>query len=482
MNRLVQTLALGLALSRCAARPAATPSAPATHAEAHRDALAEVPLSALSLAPEAVDAVLAPLRVDEGVPAVEVAFVSAGRVAFVGSGHRREGQPAPDADTVFAIGSVTKVLTATLLATLLEAHQLTLDTDLQSLVEGTMRVPHARGVITLRHLVTHRAGLPRMPPGFAPAAADDPYADFDVAALARSLAATAPEHSPGARFEYSNFGFGLLGHALGRFVGLGYRDALRERVLAPLAMTNTHVDISPALAAVRADDHDPDGRVVRPWRFDALAGAGAAQSTARDLARWIDLSMNPRGPLAGALRRSQEPLADADPGLGGHVAMAWFDLPSERCLFHNGQTGGAASFIAFDRETQRGVVLLANQSSQRVTPVGLNLLRLLRGEAPRSLSQGPPRPAVPLDAAAQARLAGVYRLSPEMTLTVRFDGPRCEVEATGQRALRCDPLGPAELWVRAVGATVTFALPAAGPASGLTLRQNGREHPAPRAP
>ena len=141
-------------------------------------------------------------------------------VGVVGPDGRRvvaHGELATDApaevngDTVFEIGSITKVFTAILLADLAAEGALELETPVQRLLGPDVAVPTRNAAeITLLNLTTHSSGLPRMPNNFRPADAGNPYADYTVAQLYEFLASHELERDIGAEVEYSNLGTGLL--------------------------------------------------------------------------------------------------------------------------------------------------------------------------------------------------------------------------------------------------------------------------------
>src|SRR5690242_11881419 len=125
---------------------------------------------------------------------------------------------APDRDSVYEIGSVTKVFTGILLADRVKAGVVKLDDPVQKHLPDGWTMPRRDDRdVTLLHLATHTSGLPRMPYGFLPFALahpEDPFAHFDEAALRKGLPETKLEHAIGAHHEYSNLGVGLLGYAL----------------------------------------------------------------------------------------------------------------------------------------------------------------------------------------------------------------------------------------------------------------------------
>jgi CubicO group peptidase (beta-lactamase class C family) len=121
---------------------------------------------------------------------------------------------APDGDTVYEIGSITKTFTATLLAQAVLAGAVTLDTPVAQLLPD-FKIPSRGGIqITLGLLGTQHSGLPREPSNRLPKDFADPFADYDAAKLKAFLAGYELPRDPGATYEYSNLGFGLLGTAL----------------------------------------------------------------------------------------------------------------------------------------------------------------------------------------------------------------------------------------------------------------------------
>src|SRR5574337_982257 len=158
---------------------------------------------------------------DAGVyPAMVVVMVDDGHAQVTGFGRLADGR-APDGGTVFEIGSVTKTFTALLLAHAVQAKTVSLDTPVAQL----------------------------LPDNLQPADLDNPYADYGRGRLRAFLAGYALPRDPGAAYEYSNLGFGLLGEALAEQAKLPYGELLRRVVLAPLGMDSSGVELTPAIRA-----------------------------------------------------------------------------------------------------------------------------------------------------------------------------------------------------------------------------------------
>ena len=121
-----------------------------------------------------------------------------------------------DGDTIFEIGSVTKVFTSLLLADMLNRKEVALDDPAAKYLPETVRMPERNGKsITLHDLATHSSGLPRLPSNLKPKDLRNPYADYSVDDLYQFLSGYQLPRDPGSQFEYSNVGAGLLGHLRG---------------------------------------------------------------------------------------------------------------------------------------------------------------------------------------------------------------------------------------------------------------------------
>jgi serine-type D-Ala-D-Ala carboxypeptidase/endopeptidase len=301
--------------------------------------------------------------------------------AFVGSQTVVHTTGQVSGDSLFQIGSVTKVFTALALADAVARGELTLDTPLAAVLPES---PTSRtGVpITLEHLATHTSGLPRLPPGLlrrALRSRADPYRDVTTDFLLGALAATRLRSEPGTRIRYSNFGAALLGQALGRHADRPYGQLVAERLTGPLAMPDTAVDLQPDQVGRKADGHSRRGRVVPDWHLGAMPGAGALYSTVPDLLTLLCAHLLPdRTALPDALRLVQRPRVRRNRWL--QVGLGWFLSPvrssGHTALWHNGGTGGFASYVALVPAAQAGVVVLSD-TARSVDRLGVGLLSTL---------------------------------------------------------------------------------------------------------
>ncbi|MFD9684540.1 serine hydrolase domain-containing protein [Kitasatospora sp. NPDC059146] len=322
---------------------------------------------------------------------VVVAGVAGGAVEIRGAGRTGPGGEVPGARTLFDVGSVTKVFTALALARLALDGTVRLDEPLAEVLPRSTAVPSRGGeAITLRHLATHTSGLPRLPRGVLLRALlrpdrADPYAHCTAERILSGLGRTRLRSAPGRNFRYSNLGAGLLGLALAHRAGTTYGELVDREVCAPLGLTDTCLRPDADQSARLASGHAPTGRPVPSWEFAALPGMGGLRSTAADLAAFLRAQLaaegEPDAPLAPAMLLARETRHRVNPSAWTHLGWLGHRLHAQQGrhlqLWHNGGTGGSASFLAFDPERQVGVVVLAN-SRRSVDEAGTALLRRLQ--------------------------------------------------------------------------------------------------------
>ncbi|MGE3525809.1 MAG: serine hydrolase [Gemmatimonadales bacterium] len=408
-------------------------------------------------------------------PSIVVGLVDSGGARFFSFGTvSPEGGPAVNERTIYEIGSMTKVFTALTLADMAVRHEVGLDDPAGRYLPDSVRMPGpADTPITLALLASQRSGLPRLPANLVPADSTNPYADYDAARLYAYLNGAGLSRAPGSRYEYSNLGFGLLGFLLARRAGTGYEQLIQDRILRPLDMAETTVTLS-AEARTRLATGSVDGHPVSNWDFDALAGAGALRSDARDLTRFLSAALGlVSTPLDSAFALAERPRADAGSpamkmGLGWHILVR----PDRNIVWHNGGTGGYHSWAGYDRARQTGAVVLTN-SPENIDDIGFHLLD-------PSIPMNPVRAAITLPAGELEEYVGTYPLTPAFAITIRREGDQLTGQATGQGAFRLYPSARDEFFLKVVDARISFTRDEAGQVNGLILHQGGADQRAPR--
>ena len=185
-----------------------------------------------------------------------------------------EGPQQPDGDTVYEIGSVTKVFTSLILADMIEKGEVKADDPVAKFLPATVKVPSRNGrQITLLDLSMQVSGLPRLPDNLKPADPANPYVDYDAAKLYDFLSRYTLTRDPGEKYEYSNLAVGLLGHALALKAGISYEELLRRRIFDPLGMRSTSMTLSEAQKNRLAPGYSASLQPVKNWVSRCLPDA-----------------------------------------------------------------------------------------------------------------------------------------------------------------------------------------------------------------
>ena len=401
------------------------------------------------------------------------------RVVAYGSLEKGDKRPL-DGDTIFEIGSITKVFTALLAADMAHRGELKLDDPIAKYLPPGVKVPERNGrQITLVDLATHTSGLPGMPDNFRPKDPANPYVDYTTEALYSFLSSYELPREIGSKFVYSNLGFGLLGQGLAHRAGMDYEQLVITRICEPLHMNSTRITLSPALRQRFAAGHGQDLLTVAAWDIPTLAGAGALRSSTNDLLTFLAAMLGyTDNPLAAAQKTTLETArptggAFVDSGLGWVIDTRG----GGEIIWKNGGTGGYRTFIGYSPKTRIGIVALANTSTNEGTDdIGLHLLD---ARFPLSVPDGSPTEH-PVDVKTLDTYVGYYEVSAPFILTVTREDNQLFVRGTGQPKSAIYPKSAAEFFSKIVDARFTFETDTQGKVTALVLHQNGRDAHAPR--
>jgi D-alanyl-D-alanine-carboxypeptidase/D-alanyl-D-alanine-endopeptidase len=290
---------------------------------------------------------------------------------------RGNGQK-PRTNTIFQIGSVTKVFTATLLAIYAEKNVVNYDDPLQKYVPTGITVPSKGGrKISLLDLATHYSGLPRTVTTGGPTSVNKAYNILENTTLLSK---------PGDTWAYSNLGFGFLALAVAdaasnpRWVSLVEKD-----IAKPLNLVDTtSVDLNGAPPQRSAQGYtkagNPTGSTMPGW--PALGGAGQLYSTPDDMMKFLSFNMGltqtPLNSLLPDLHKSWRPITGQT---GKSQGLGWQIIETKtRTVWKNGTTPGFHSYIGFCKAKKSGVFVLSNSLQLNSTHLGQELLGFLTGD------------------------------------------------------------------------------------------------------
>jgi len=318
----------------------------------------------------------------------------------------------PDGDTVFEIGSITKVFTGTLLAQAVLNGEVKLDDPISMYLPEGVTPPEYEGKpITLLDLATHTSGLPRE------LGEVTSYKDYTIDHMYAFLSRIRLTRAPGSAYEYSNYGFGLLGDLLARRAGQAdYETLLVERITRPLGMDSTRVVLTSDMESRLAAPHSTYSVRILSEDLPGYAGAGMIRSTANDMLTFLAANMGlTETELQPALQMANTPQRPTvGPGYGpGSIGLGWFVPESGQGMHtHGGLTAGYNSLLGWDSERRIGIVMLVNSA---INTVGIDLF--LMSESARLMDTIPQA-----DPQVLATYAGRYQFPDGFVVTIRVDG------------------------------------------------------------
>ena len=375
-----------------------------------------------------------------------------------------------DEDTIFEIGSVTKIFTALLLVEMAERGEVSMEDPITKYLPDSVKVPTmGEQPITLHHLVMHTSGLPRTLGDRFAIGTEGPYAEWTAPRIYELLSDCTLSQAPGTMWVYSDLGVGLLGHLLSLKAGMDYEKLVATRICDELGMKSTGIALPDSLKKHLATGYHDDAEVPG-WEFHALAGTGALRSSARNLAKLVAASMGLKEtklyPSIQKMLRMREGTRQRflQQACGWHVHSR-FDT---QLYTHSGGTGGFRAFIGFNPERRIGVVVLSNCTSD-INDIGLHLL-----EEQNELRKV--RKTVTIDPKLLDDYVGRYTVHPRLVLVVTREGNKLMIEQPGGGKLQVLPESDSKFFFRVMDGQISFIRDEDGKVNKLILHQFGREN------
>jgi len=373
-------------------------------------------------------------------------------------------------DTLFEIGSITKTFTALLLQDRVERGEMSLDDPVAKYLPNSVTMPTRGGKqITLLQLATHTSGLPRDPDNLKPRNWANGYADYTVEQLYAFLSNHTLVRDPGAGYEYSNLGAGLLGYVLAHTAGTSYESLVLDRICGPLEMESTRIALTPALKTRVATGHDWYGKPAATQVIQTIVGTGGIHSTANDMLKYLSAQLGlTDSNLTPSMEKTHETrLKIAGPGGADSQALGWSS--GGDLVWHAGGTSGFAAFAGFNKKQRRAVVVLSNSSAGRGVYAMVNLLLVGDWDTNK-------RPiTTPVDPRIYDSYAGQYQLTGNPPIGVRREGDRLLAHVTGQLPVELLPESATRFFVRVNGRSVAFVPDERGRVRRLTSTLKGIE-------
>ncbi|MFX1537358.1 MAG: serine hydrolase domain-containing protein [Promethearchaeota archaeon] len=316
-----------------------------------------------------------------------VGIVKDDQISVFGYGKVKEtlAEP-PQGDTLFEIGSVTKVFTTALLSLLISEELLNLDDPVCNLMPELSNLP---AEITLVRLATHTSGLPKMPSNIfwtTLRKRRNPYAQYPITKLLEYLSKYKPKRKLTDQIQYSNLGVALLGHVLAEKMGTSYEQAVVSKICDKLDLSDTRITLTSEQKERLSIPHSANGKPSQNWDMPAFAGAGALRSTVNDMLKFLVAHLGrPQSTLTDAIQVCHEKRPGSFPPPGRlqkifsrlfrkrqefiqyfqGIALGWvigrMGAEGVQVYWHHGATGGYQAFIGFVKNTNKGIVILINR-------------------------------------------------------------------------------------------------------------------------
>ena len=306
--------------------------------------------------------------VENALPSLTVAVARDGEILWAeGFGWAdRENRIPATPHTLYSLASISKPITTTGLMVLVARGKIDLDRPLNDYL-GEAKIRARVGDAddaTVRRVANHASGLPlHYHFFFEDEPCPIPAMDETIRRYANLVAA------PGERYQYSNLGYGILGHIIARVSGKGYPDFMREDVFLPLGLTHASVNVGRGLEKYQAIRYSPDGLPIPFYDFDHPA-ASAVFCSAHDLIRFGLFHLKAHVPDQRAILSDeaidamQNPTMKVQDGVG--YGIGWRVAENEmgyRTVSHAGGMGGVSTLLKLVPSENLAVVTLSNASS-----------------------------------------------------------------------------------------------------------------------
>lgn len=425
-------------------------------------------VSPLATAADPVDDIVNAQLKRQGVPGVSVAIVKDGTIV------KAEGYGLANAeldvratpDTVYQIGSVSKQFIAAGIMLLVQDGKVRLDDKASSYLAGT---PASWEAITIRHLLTHTAGIVNEPPGF------DPFKVQRDADLVKSAYSAPLLFAPGADWAYSNTGYFALADIIRTISGEPWDAFLQKRLFQPLAMTSTRTTTMD-LVTNRASGYAPiGGRMSNAPPILPVRPSGAFLSTVRDLAKW-DAALNSGSLLTTAtLSQMWTPVALGN-GQSYSYGFGWRvdAVAGHTRLHHSGTMPGFRATMHRYVDDKLTVIVLANAGNADPDSIARLIAESYVPGLIEPRPAAPQRTAITLDPNTFDAYVGRYQPNPAITVTVSREGDKLMFESAGGK-VELLPESENSFFSNGLPVTISFVRDDTGKVTHLILLNKGRE-------
>ncbi len=385
----------------------------------------------------------------------------------------------PNGDTLYQIGSITKVFTGILLADAVVKKEVRLDQPAGDLLPDGIGMPkHADEQILLRDLSTHVSVLPRLPTNLITKNRLDPYKHYSQEMLFDFLNSHELRHPPRTQWEYSNLGAGLLAELLAIKNKTDFSSLLNNSISEPLGLSDTIVQLNEEQEGRLAPPHRSDLEPSICWQFPVFAGAGAAFSSVNDLLRFGRAVLDPpQGSIGKAINLAWEVHQQSLEGEQHTMCLGWQLSSDKTTRYHSGRVAGYRASLFVSRKHNLVVVVLSNAKKGGSPELATKLFRAAIGidEKPDKIDRPATVPRAVMD-----RYVGRYKTPKGGIYTVERKGEKLMVRFNEQASYRVFSTSKTEWSYRNYETVLKFDPAPSGPCPSVEIETTSKTFSAER--
>ena len=322
------------------------------------------------LTPATIEALTKDYLSDSNSNGLSIAILQNDDITYYNLGRQSAKVKAPPTNQhLYEIASMTKTMTAAILSQMVYEDKLNFNDPISKFLPDSVVTWTEDHRITLMELVTHQSGLPRLPANIFMTVKDpdNPYANYYQKDLYDFLKYYKPQSVSNRKIEYSNLGFGLLGHILSIADSLTFGELMASRVLNRQREGMACVELESLALELIMQGHKMDGTPTSLWDSPILGGAGAVKANSEFMIHYLKEQID--DPKYNSLHRPVKK----------NQGQAWITSKlksGDTFVWHNGGTYGFASFGAFSKEHKVAVIVLSNTGNS-VDKLGVSILEKL---------------------------------------------------------------------------------------------------------
>jgi CubicO group peptidase (beta-lactamase class C family) len=287
----------------------------------------------------------------------------------------------PTEETIFEIGGLTKVFTASLINLLVADGIMEYDSSFNHYLPPEYQ-NEKTAKITINDLVIHTSGLPKLPLEFGVKEneTNNPYAFYTKNDLLDFYKNYSPIPGNSGKYHYSTLNYALLEVAIEYATNQSFETVLKEKIFSPLDMQNSSITINEKQTKQVTCGYTVAGVETPIWQFQSFAASEGVKSTAADLLKFLACNLNQIHPeIAANFSQTHVQSIETEFNKNAYMTKGWHLVKNKKyydSFLHAGNTSGQRAFMGFVKETQTAVVMLSN-SEYRTDGLGYLILRLL---------------------------------------------------------------------------------------------------------